>query len=230
MTVDFFALRLASAAAAGGWHPPAGVWLIGKDTRLSGYLFESALRGGFRRRRRRCDADRTSAHARHRLHDAAARVQFSASSSSASHNSYEDNGIKFFDATGSKLSDEIETLIETVDRPARHHAGIAAPRQGGSHRPQQDAIPGILRIDHSRRNESERFSKSSSTAPTARVQGRSARARGSRRGNRAHRLAHPTAATSTTVAVRPHPSCCSSPSPGCGLKWAWRSTGMATGV
>ena len=37
---------------------------------------------------------------------------------SASHNPYEDNGIKFFDATGSKLSDEIETLIEqSIDEP-----------------------------------------------------------------------------------------------------------------
>jgi phosphoglucosamine mutase len=37
---------------------------------------------------------------------------------SASHNLYEDNGIKFFDATGSKLSDEIENLIERlIDEP-----------------------------------------------------------------------------------------------------------------
>jgi phosphoglucosamine mutase len=37
---------------------------------------------------------------------------------SASHNSYEDNGIKFFDATGSKLSDEIESRIERlIDEP-----------------------------------------------------------------------------------------------------------------
>jgi phosphoglucosamine mutase len=33
---------------------------------------------------------------------------------SASHNSYEDNGIKFFDATGSKLSDGIEQRIESL--------------------------------------------------------------------------------------------------------------------
>jgi phosphoglucosamine mutase len=37
---------------------------------------------------------------------------------SASHNLYEDNGIKFFDATGSKLSDEVESLIErSIDEP-----------------------------------------------------------------------------------------------------------------
>ena len=33
---------------------------------------------------------------------------------SASHNAYQDNGIKFFDATGSKLSDETETEIECL--------------------------------------------------------------------------------------------------------------------
>jgi len=45
MTVDF-ALRLASAAA----HvlaPQGGTVLIGKDTRVSGYMFESALEAGF---------------------------------------------------------------------------------------------------------------------------------------------------------------------------------------
>ena len=38
---------------------------------------------------------------------------------SASHNKYDDNGIKFFDATGSKLSDEIERKIELhLQKPA----------------------------------------------------------------------------------------------------------------
>jgi phosphoglucosamine mutase len=45
MTVDF-ALRLASAAAR-VLAPDGGRVLIGKDTRLSGYLFESALEAGF---------------------------------------------------------------------------------------------------------------------------------------------------------------------------------------
>src|SRR6202048_3979696 len=45
MTVDF-ALRLASAAAR-GLVPQGGTVLIGKDTRLSGYMFESALEAGF---------------------------------------------------------------------------------------------------------------------------------------------------------------------------------------
>src|SRR5438552_3384641 len=45
MTVDF-ALRLASAAAR-VLAPEGGMVLIGKDTRLSGYMFESALEAGF---------------------------------------------------------------------------------------------------------------------------------------------------------------------------------------
>ena len=45
MTVDF-ALRLASAAAR-VLAPKGGTVLIGKDTRLSGYMFEAALEAGF---------------------------------------------------------------------------------------------------------------------------------------------------------------------------------------
>ena len=45
MTVDF-ALQLASAAAR-VLAPHGGTVLIGKDTRMSGYMFESALEAGF---------------------------------------------------------------------------------------------------------------------------------------------------------------------------------------
>ena len=45
MSADF-ALRLASAAAQ-VLAPEGGTVLIGKDTRLSGYMFESALEAGF---------------------------------------------------------------------------------------------------------------------------------------------------------------------------------------
>jgi phosphoglucosamine mutase len=110
MTVDF-ALYLASAAAR-VLAPEGGTVLIGKDTRLSGYMFESALEAGFvaagvnvmligplptpgiayMTRRFNCDFGVVI---------------------SASHNPYDDNGIKFFDATGGKLSDELEERIET---------------------------------------------------------------------------------------------------------------------
>src|SRR5215470_1718076 len=109
MTVDF-ALQLASAAAR-VLAPEGGTVLIGKDTRLSGYMFESALEAGFvaagvnvmligplptpgiayMTRRFNCDFGVVI---------------------SASHNLYDDNGIKFFDASGGKLSDDLEERIE----------------------------------------------------------------------------------------------------------------------
>jgi phosphoglucosamine mutase len=110
MTVDF-ALRLASAAAQ-VLAPRGGTVLIGKDTRLSGYLFESALEAGFVASgvnvlltgplptpgiaylTRRCECEFGVV-------------------ISASHNLYEDNGIKFFDRSGGKLSDELEEQIES---------------------------------------------------------------------------------------------------------------------
>src|SRR5215467_8211091 len=110
MTVDF-ALKLASAAAR-VLAPKGGTVLIGKDTRLSGYMFEAALEAGFVAsgvnvmligplptpgiayitRKFECDFGIVI---------------------SASHNPYDDNGIKFFDASGAKLSDELEERIET---------------------------------------------------------------------------------------------------------------------
>jgi phosphoglucosamine mutase len=105
-----FALRLASAAAR-VLAPQGGTVLIGKDTRLSGYMFEAALEAGFvaagvnvmligplptpgiafLARKFQCNFGVVI---------------------SASHNLYDDNGIKFFDAEGGKLSDEIEEQIE----------------------------------------------------------------------------------------------------------------------
>jgi phosphoglucosamine mutase len=87
--------------------------VIGKDTRLSGYMIESALQAGFTSvgmdvlllgpmptpavamltRSMRCDLG----------------VMIS-----ASHNAYEDNGIKLFGPDGFKLSDEVEREIESL--------------------------------------------------------------------------------------------------------------------
>ena len=115
MKVDF-ALRLASAAAR-VLAPEGGRVLIGKDTRLSGYMFESALEAGFVA----AGVDVMLigplptpgiAYMTQRLGCSFGVVI------SASHNTYEDNGIKFFDGNGSKLSDEIERQIESlIDDP-----------------------------------------------------------------------------------------------------------------
>lgn len=87
--------------------------LIGKDTRRSGYMIENAIVSGltavgydvieigpmptpaiaFLTENMRCDAG----------------IMIS-----ASHNSFEDNGIKFFDAHGNKFSEEIEAKIEAI--------------------------------------------------------------------------------------------------------------------
>ena len=117
MTVEF-ALRLASAAAR-ALAPDGGTALIGKDTRLSGYMFEAALEAGF-------VASGVDVNLIGPLPTPAIAYltqRFGCSFGvviSASHNSYEDNGIKFFDASGSKLSDELEERIESfLDGPLR---------------------------------------------------------------------------------------------------------------
>lgn len=91
--------------------------LIGKDTRLSGYMLESALEAGF------CAAGvdvslvgplPTPAVA---YLTRALRLQ-AGIVISASHNPYYDNGIKFFSAQGTKLPDDIERAIEAqIDQP-----------------------------------------------------------------------------------------------------------------
>ena len=115
MTVDF-ALRLASAAAR-VLAPEGGRVLIGKDTRVSGYMFESALEAGF-------VASGVDVLLTGPLPTPAVAFLTSKLDAdfgiviSASHNPYYDNGIKFFDAEGEKLSDDLEEAIESVlDEP-----------------------------------------------------------------------------------------------------------------
>ena len=105
---------LGECAMPGGERPQV---LIGKDTRLSGYMLESALEAGF------CAAGvdvclvgplPTPAVA---YLTRALRLQ-AGIVISASHNPYYDNGIKFFSAQGTKLPDAIERAIEEqIDQP-----------------------------------------------------------------------------------------------------------------
>jgi phosphoglucosamine mutase len=109
MTVDF-ALRLASAAAR-VLAPEGGRVVIGKDTRLSGYLFEAALEAGFVAAG--VDVLLTGPLPTPGIAYLTTRMPGSFGVViSASHNPYEDNGIKFFDSSGEKLSDELEERIE----------------------------------------------------------------------------------------------------------------------
>lgn len=88
-----------------------GKILIGKDTRISGYMFEAALEAGVAA----AGVDigllgpmptPAIAYLTRTLRARAGIVI------SASHNSFEDNGIKFFSADGTKLPDEVEHAIE----------------------------------------------------------------------------------------------------------------------
>ena len=87
--------------------------LIGKDTRISGYMFESALEAGLSA----AGADvmllgpmptPAIAYLTRTFHAEAGIVI------SASHNPHHDNGIKFFSGKGTKLPDEIELMIEEL--------------------------------------------------------------------------------------------------------------------
>jgi phosphoglucosamine mutase len=124
MTVGF-ALRLAGAAAR-VLAPQGGRVLVGKDTRLSGYMFEAALEAGFVA----AGVDVLLAgplptpgiaYLVQRLHCDFGVVI------SASHNRFDDNGIKFFDSEGGKLADELEDAIEAIVEeppPTRESAAL----------------------------------------------------------------------------------------------------------
>ncbi len=91
--------------------------LIGKDTRISGYLFESALEAGLvaagvNIRLLGPMPTPGIAYLTRTLHAQAGIVI------SASHNPHQDNGIKFFSADGDKLPDEVELRIEAeLEKP-----------------------------------------------------------------------------------------------------------------
>ena len=91
--------------------------LIGKDTRISGYLLEAALEAGFAAAGvdvMLCGPIPTPgvAYLTKALRLSAGLVI------SASHNPYQDNGIKFFSANGDKLSDDFELAIEAeLEKP-----------------------------------------------------------------------------------------------------------------
>ncbi|KJG09900.1 phosphoglucosamine mutase [Photobacterium kishitanii] len=91
--------------------------LIGKDTRISGYMLESALEAGL------AAAGLKAAFTGPMPTPAVAYLTrtFRAEAGiviSASHNPYHDNGIKFFSAQGTKLPDEVELAIEAeMEKP-----------------------------------------------------------------------------------------------------------------
>jgi phosphoglucosamine mutase len=109
--------------------------VVGKDTRLSGYMMESALISGFTSVGMDVvmvgpvPTPAVALLARSMRADLGVMI-------SASHNPYADNGIKLFGPDGYKLSDEDELAIEALlDEPAR----LAAPADIGRARKVEDA-------------------------------------------------------------------------------------------
>ncbi len=87
--------------------------LVGKDTRISGYMFESALQAGLSA----AGADVALLGPMPTPGIAYLTRTFKAEAGiviSASHNPHYDNGIKFFSSTGKKLPDEVEQMIEEL--------------------------------------------------------------------------------------------------------------------
>lgn len=123
--------------------------VIGKDTRLSGYVFESALTSGF------CAAGMDvflvgplptpaiSFLTRSMRADLGVVI-------SASHNPYMDNGIKFFDKDGFKLADEVENEVAAmVMNPAFEWAYPAHDHVGRARKIQDSPGRYIVDLKHS---------------------------------------------------------------------------------
>jgi len=121
MTVDF-TMKLASAIAS-TLTPDGGIVAIGKDTRISGYMFESALESAFVGFGLKVvllgplPSPAISHYVRSTESDFGIVI-------SASHNSYEYNGIKIINHNGEKLDREQEELIEKriTDEPVTKKA------------------------------------------------------------------------------------------------------------
>ena len=116
VTADFM-LRLGRAAGKVLADGDSRSVVIGKDTRISGYMFESALEAGLAAAGANVALlgpmpTPAVAYLTRTLHACAGIVI------SASHNPFFDNGIKFFSAEGEKLPDDVEQAIEAeLDKP-----------------------------------------------------------------------------------------------------------------
>lgn len=126
-----FALKLGYAAGKVLSRQGTHKILIGKDTRISGYMLESALEAGLSAAGINIELmgpmPTPAVAYLTRTFRAEAGIVIS-----ASHNPYHDNGIKFFSTDGEKLPDEIELAIEAeLDKPM---AGINSEHLGKARR------------------------------------------------------------------------------------------------
>jgi len=105
--------RYFSDASTARGHTGAPLVVIGKDTRLSGYMLEAAMVAGFNSIGIDCRllGPVPTAAVSYLIHSM--RADFGVMIS-ASHNPHHDNGIKLFGADGHKLDDEVEQAITTL--------------------------------------------------------------------------------------------------------------------
>ncbi len=120
--------------------------LIGKDTRISGYMLEAALEAGL-------SAAGVDVYLSGPLPTPAVAyltraLRLSAGIViSASHNPFEDNGIKFFSAAGTKLPDAVETAIERSMGEPLSLRLVRRARQGAARQRRRGALHRILQGD-----------------------------------------------------------------------------------
>lgn len=129
-TVLKLAMAAASVLSRTGGHNTV---VIGKDTRLSGYMLEAAMVAGFTAMGMDVVLTGPIPTPAIAMMTRSLRADLGVVIS-ASHNAYQDNGVKLFGPDGYKLSDEIEAEIE--DRLKRHSAVLPpADRLGRARRP-----------------------------------------------------------------------------------------------
>ncbi len=128
MRLGYAAGRVLAQKAAGSERPAV---LIGKDTRVSGYMLESALEAGLSAAG--VDVLLVGPMPTPGVAYLTRALRLSAGIViSASHNPHQDNGIKFFSADGNKLADATESAIEAaMEQPLRCQpsAGLGKARR-----------------------------------------------------------------------------------------------------
>ena len=113
MKLGYCAGKVLSRADVAPPHRDRPAVLIGKDTRISGYMLESALESGLSAAG--VDTLLVGPMPTPAVAFLARALRLSAGVMiSASHNAFEDNGIKFFSADGMKLPDAVESEIESL--------------------------------------------------------------------------------------------------------------------
>ncbi len=109
MRLGYAAGKVLAKSELGSTNKPTV--LIGKDTRISGYMLEAAMEAGFAAAG--VDVMLSGPMPTPAIAYLTRALRLSAGVViSASHNPYDDNGIKFFSSQGSKLGDEVELAIE----------------------------------------------------------------------------------------------------------------------